>query len=78
MGRQPYAVEATYPSKVYRQRPGKKPKATCPVCGRPAPVNRGRKGRPNRGPAAGTIGWHAPRLGLGRAECPGTGSEPAT
>jgi len=57
----------------YRQ--GKKPKARCPVCGRNAPVNRGSNGRPGRS-VAGTLGWHAPRLGQGRTECPGTGSEP--
>lgn len=57
-------------------RVGKKPKARCPVCGRMAPVNKGRAERAERAPQAGTLGWHAPALGRGRIECAGTGQEP--
>lgn len=36
---------------------------TCPLCGRQAAVRSGR------------IFYHAPRLGIGNTECPGTGME---
>jgi hypothetical protein len=70
-------VAAGHPSAdPSNRRKGLKPKGICPVCGRKAPINKGRSDHPQRGPAAGTLGWHAPGLGKGRIECPGTGAEP--